>query len=120
MQQLKKLGVNPEKGRLRPWNVYLRCLKPGLRGRAGPLAGISRRQDLPQNPGQLCSVTWISQAVSGGSGAPHPWGRAVRGAQRQGGTSGLAAWLGVQSGGREGSQGLQRGEREGFLGALIG
>lgn len=37
-------------------------------------------------------MTWISQAVSGGSGAPHPWGRAVRGAQRQGGTSGFAAW----------------------------
>lgn len=65
-QQLKKLGVNPEKGRLKPWNVCLRCLKPGLRGRAGPSAGIIRRQDPPQKPGQLCSVTWISQAVSGG------------------------------------------------------
>ena len=64
-QQLKKLGLNPEKGRLKPWNVCLRCLKPGLRGRAGPSAGISRRQDPPQKPGQLCSVTCISQAVSG-------------------------------------------------------
>lgn len=34
VQQLKKLGVNPEKGRLRPWNVCLGAPSPGLAGPA--------------------------------------------------------------------------------------